>query len=248
MFRGPQARAPPARLAVWLKKQNRWYPLPPTKTNLPSYYMCWNASVSLQSFALGSLAILLGIQNQLDPTLLFFCATITLMQAIEAIAWSYPYETHPTINTITSRAAALLLWSQPLASIQTLRGTRFSEYRSPLSATYLLLTFLDLILHPTPPSAYRMRPNKGHLEWEWLPSSLLLYFAFLLLPLLLVPNPLLLLFVSLTLGLSLYANHTDNTWGSLWCWQVNGIAIAIVGWKLWTRRGCSAGQKPPSAA
>ena len=206
--------------------------------------MCWNVSVSLQSFALGSLAILIGIHNQLDPTLLFFCFTITLMQAIEAIAWSYPYETHPTTNTIASRAAALLLWSQPLASIQTLRGTRFSEYRSPLSASYLLLTFLDLFLYPTPPSAYRMRPNKGHLEWEWLPSSLLspspsllLYFAFLLLPLLLVPNPLLLLFVSLTLGLSLYANHTDNTWGSLWCWQVNGIAIAILGWRILTKRG-----------
>lgn len=206
--------------------------------------MCWNATVSLQSFALGSLAILLGIQSGLDPTLLFFCATITVMQAIEAIAWSYPYQTHPTINTVASRAAALLLWSQPLASIQTLRGTSYSEYRSPLSASYILLSLLDLFLYPTPPSAYRMRPTKGHLEWEWLPSSLLspspsllLYFAFLLLPLLLVPNPLLLFFVSLTLGLSLYAYHTDNTWGSLWCWQVNGIAIAILGWKLWTRRG-----------
>jgi len=213
--------------------------------------MCWNASVSLQSFALGSLAILVGIQNQLDPTLLFFCATITVMQAIEAIAWSYPYETHPTTNTVASRAAALLLWSQPLASIQTLRGTRFSEYRSPLSATYILLSLLDLFLHPTPPSAYRMRPNKGHLEWEWLPSSLLspapsssllpssllLYFFFLFFPLLLVPNPLLLLFVSLTLGLSLYAYGTNNTWGSLWCWQVHGIAIAIAGWKVWTGRG-----------
>lgn len=206
--------------------------------------MCWNATVSLQSFALGSLAILLGIQNQLDPTLLFFCATITLMQAIEAIAWSYPYETHPTTHTIASRAAALLLWSQPLASIQTLRGTPFTAYRSPLSASYILLTLLDVFLRPTPPSAYRMRPKKGHLEWEWLPSplspassSLLPYFFFLFLPLLLVPNPLLLFFVFTTLGLSLYAYHTDNTWGSLWCWQVNGIAIAIVGWKVWTRRG-----------
>jgi hypothetical protein len=86
-----------------------------------------------------------------------------------------------------------------------------------------------------------MRPNKGHLEWEWLPShlspSLLVYFLFLFTPLLLVPNLLLLLFVFSTLALSLYAYGTNNTWGSLWCWQVNGIAIAILGWKILEKRG-----------
>lgn len=198
--------------------------------------MCWNASVSLQSFALGALAILVGIQSGLDPTLLFFCATITVMQAIEAISWTFPYQTNPLTNELASRAAALLLWIQPLASIQTLRGTRFSEYRLPLSSGYTALSLLDLFLHPTPSSAYRMRPKKGHLEWEWIPShlspSLLVYFFFLLLPLLLVPNPLLLLVVFTTLALSLYAYGTDNTWGSLWCWLVNGIAITILGWRI----------------
>ena len=201
--------------------------------------MCWNATVSLQSFALGSLAILVGIQNHLDPTLLFFCATITLMQGIEAIGWSFPYQTNPLPNELASRAAALLLWIQPLASIQTLRGTPFATYRFPLSATYTALSLLDIFINPVPPSAYQMRPKKGHLQWEWIPDhlspSLLVYFAFLLLPLFLNPNPLFLLVVLTTLGISLYAYQADNTWGSLWCWLVNGIAIGVLGWRVWTK-------------
>ncbi len=203
--------------------------------------MCWNATISLQSFALGTLAILVGIHSQLDPTLLFFCTTITIMQAIEAIAWSFPYPTHPLVNSLASRAAALLLWIQPLASIQTLRGTLFATYRFPLSATYIALSLLDIFINPVPPSAYQMRPKKGHLEWVWIPDhlspSLLVYFAFLLLPLFLVPNPLLLLVVLTTLGISLYAYGTNNTWGSLWCWLVNGIAIGVLGWRVLEKRG-----------
>jgi len=203
--------------------------------------MCWNATVSLQSFALGAFAILVGIHQQLDPTLLFFCATITLMQGIEAIAWTFPYPTHPEFNSLASRAAALLLWIQPLASIQTLRDTPFATYRIPLSATYTALSLLSHLLRPVPPSAYRMRPKKGHLQWEWIPTtltpSLLVYFAFLLLPLFLVPNPLLLFVVLATLGVTLYAYQADNTWGSLWCWLVNGIAVTIVGWRVLERRG-----------
>jgi|LauGreDrversion4_2_1035121.scaffolds.fasta_scaffold90345_4 hypothetical protein len=195
--------------------------------------MCWNATVSLQSFLIGTLAIFVGIRGGLDPTLLFFCATITLMQGIEAVAWSYL--DHPVINELVSRAAAVLLWVQPLASIQTLRGSSFSSYHRPLSMGYVVLSLLELFWNPVPSSHYRMHPKKGHLEWKWIQSfspSLFIYFLFLLLPLFLVPNPLLLFFVFLTLGISLYAYGTDNTWGSLWCWQVNGIAIAILGWKI----------------
>jgi len=197
--------------------------------------MCWNATVSLQSFLIGMIAILVGINSGLNSTLLFFCFTITLMQGIEAIAWSY--QTNTWVNEIVSRAAALLLWIQPLASIQTLRGTSFSAYSRPLSISYIAMSLIDLMLNPIPSSSYRMLPKRGHLEWKWIGSlspSLLIYFFFLLMPLLLVPNPLLLLVIFTTLGISLYAYGTDNTWGSLWCWQVNGIAIAILGWKALT--------------
>ncbi len=195
--------------------------------------MCWNASVSLQSFIIGSLAIAVGAYERLDPTLLFFCATITLMQGIEAVAWSYL--AYPSINTLTSYAAAILLWIQPLASIQTLRGTSFSSYHRPLSVGYILISLMDLFFNPVSSSQYQMLPKNGHLEWKWIQPfrpSLFIYFFFLLLPLFLVPNPLLLFFVFVTLGISLYAYGRDNTWGSLWCWQVNGIAIIILLWKL----------------
>ena len=195
--------------------------------------MCWNATVSLQSFVLGTIAILVGSHSGLDPTLLFFCATITLMQGIEAIAWSY--QTNPFMNELVSRAAALLLWIQPFASIQTLRGSSFSSYRLPLSISYTVTSLLDFFLNPIPSSRYRMLPKKGHLEWKWIQPftpSLIIYFLFLLLPLFLVPSPFLLVFVFITLGISFYAYGTDNTWGSLWCWQVNGIAVMVIVWKI----------------
>jgi hypothetical protein len=195
--------------------------------------MCWNATVSLQSFVLGLIAILLGAANHLDRTFLFFCLTITLMQGIEAIAWSTLHL--PPWNTLVSQAAALLLWIQPIASLLTLAGTPFASYRAPLLLSYVLLSLLSHLLQP--PSTYRMTPKNGHLNWEWIqpatsPLPLLVYFLYLLLPLFLVPNPLLLAIVLTTLGLSGYAYGRDNTWGSLWCWQVNIMAIAMMGWRV----------------
>lgn len=191
--------------------------------------MCWNAEVSLQSFALGMAAILLGALSGLSLPVLFFCFTIVSMQFIEYIVWSN-YE-NQEINTQASVAAASLLWIQPIASILTLEN---SSTKLIFLFSYLLLTAVGSLVEEK--KEYSMkRAKNGHLSWNWLKNtsatfiSLSIYFFFLFVPLVLAGNSHLLLLAIITLGISLFTYWKDNTWGSMWCWIVNGIVLLVVG-------------------
>ncbi len=182
--------------------------------------MCWNAEVSLQSFLIGLSAIGIGIQRGVSLPVLLFSLTIVLMQLIEYVVWSYP-----TLNREASIVAAWLLWFQPIASILTLSSPQ------PLLLSYLGISALLAPMATAKEYSMTRAPN-GHLAWNWLtkePStylSLAVYFVFLLLPLV-MSRSFLLLGLSLgTLAVSLYTFWKDNTWGSMWCWMINWVAVA----------------------
>ena len=77
--------------------------------------MCWNAEVSIQSFAIGLLAIFFLIMTGTSAPTIFFYTTIVLMQLIEYIVWTYGSD--PEINFYASLGGAGLLMLQPIASI-----------------------------------------------------------------------------------------------------------------------------------
>lgn len=191
--------------------------------------MCWNAEVSLQSFLLGIFAISIGIIFKMSFSVLIFCLTIVLMQLIEYIVWTN-YE-NDEINQAASIAAAGLLWLQPIASIFTL-GT--SNLQVMFLIPYFLVSISIGFFFKRKEYAMKRAPN-GHLEWKWLtkePStyiSLAIYFLFLLVPLFMAGNIELLFLAITTLVLSLYSFWKDNTWGSMWCWIVNGLVLLVVG-------------------
>ncbi len=192
--------------------------------------MCWSAEVSLQSFLIGSTAIFVGYQNGLSLPTTIFCVTIVCMQLIEFFVWTYL--SNPTVNFVASLAAVGLLWLQPIASILTF------ETKHVLTAlqAYLGLSLLGFLWPQDKPfnQVYRMTEGEnGHLVWHWLQKdsrtllSLLVYFVFLLGPLVLRKEWLLLGLATSTLGVSLYSFYKDNTWGSMWCWIVNYIVVAV---------------------
>ena len=191
--------------------------------------MCWNAEVSLQSFLIGGFSIFFAYQKGLSLPITFFCMTIVGMQLVEYFVWSF-YD-NSTVNFQASVAAALLLFLQPIASSLTLP----SKWISPIITIYLLLGGL-LVLSDTTSirEKYKMtRGENGHLVWNWLEPdtktsiSLVVYFLFLFIPLLLT-NQLTLLVLSLTtLGFSLFSYYKDNTWGSMWCWIINYLVVGV---------------------
>jgi hypothetical protein len=187
--------------------------------------MCWNAEVSLQSFSIGLLTIILAYTKGLSFPTAFFCLTITFMQLVEYFVWS-GYN-----NFLASVAAVFLLWLQPVASILTLE-----TYLIPLLlGAYIGLTFLGYLLgYRIKKEHFRMykAPN-GHLAWDWLQPTfktsimLFVYFFFLLYPLILSESWILLSLSLSTLGLSLWTYFKYNTWGSMWCWIVNYGVVGV---------------------
>jgi len=204
--------------------------------------MCWSAEVSLKTFVFGLVAILFAGQYMSLP-LILFCVSIIFMQLIEYFMWTIGLQ-NKTANYYISLAAALLLWLQPIASISTL--VHKESIALVLLILYTVLTVLYKgiysIIDKTPSQQiYKMyEGTNGHLVWNWLQHDtqtaigLLLYFTFLLLPIILSKNWTLLGVIAITLGISLYTFYRHNTWGSMWCWIVNAIILFVCGKVIWT--------------
>jgi hypothetical protein len=155
------------------------------------------------------------------------------MQLIEYIVWTN--YTKKDINTKASLAAIALLFFQPIASILTLPSP---SQRNLFLAAYIIASFISVVI--SKPAEYTMtRAENGHLAWNWLDenagSSLVVYFVFLLIPLLLNKEFILLGISFITLFASLYTYHKENTWGSMWCWIVNGIVPIAIGSSILTK-------------
>ena len=195
--------------------------------------MCWNAEVSLKTFLIGLTGIGLGASLGISLPVLLFCLTIVFMQLIEYIVWTY-YDDED-VNFKASIAAAALLWIQPIASMllipsASLKFTMLSLY------TALSIAGAFIMKDTLTKERYSMkRAANGHLTWNFLSkeprmyASLAVYFFFLFVPILFTGNLDLLAIALATLGLSVYSYWRENTWGSMWCWIVNGIVLLLVG-------------------
>ena len=192
--------------------------------------MCWSAEVSLQSFMIGSLAIGIGALYGVKAPILLFAATITAMQLIEYIVWTY-YK-NQTVNNWASQAGSFVLFLQPIAAILTLKP---SPFRTQLLTLFISLGIVGrLFLYDS--SEYSMsRAEDGHLAWNWLKKepktylTLAVYMFFLFYPLLLSRSYEILGVGILTLGVSLHSFWNNNTWGSMWCWIVNLLVPVLIG-------------------
>ena len=198
--------------------------------------MCWNAEVSLTTFLIGVIGIGVGIQSGLSLPVAFFCLTIVLMQLIEYFVWTF--YSNPAVNYTASLAASGLLWLQPVASIFTLGET---TTRNGLLLAYVALSAIGKALED-PNIDYSMtRAPNGHLAWNWMKqtpftfAALGVYMVFLFTPIFLNRNVSLAALALLTLSLSLYSYWQSNTWGSMWCWIVNGIVLVAVGQAVHTK-------------
>ena len=189
--------------------------------------MCWNAEVSIQSFGIGLLGILLAFMTGTSMPTIIFYMTIVFMQLIEYIVWTYGSD--PEINFYASLGGAGLLMLQPIASILAT-----GSMKTTLLIAYLVLGVITHVIDQDGRSLrerYRMESgpsdNAPHLIWKWLDpvpwKSLLVYFIFLIGPLLITKQFDLTALVFLTLGFSIYS--FGKGWGSMWCWIVNGMVV-----------------------
>ena len=198
--------------------------------------MCWNASVSLNTYLLGVFASCLALFNGVIgvPAFLFMMSFVH-MQLVEYFVWSQTFS-----NRALSMAAFVLILVQPLVAVFEIERRR--DLVVPLACAYCAFVLALLtVVYPWNKVDFRMVPAaNGHLAWHWLkfPSwCLLAWMAVLFAPVLLNKK-----YVRLAIGIgvvaTIYVLYRDTyTWGSLWCWIANALSLYLI-YKVFRKELC----------
>ena len=181
--------------------------------------MCWSANGSLATWA--AAMSLAGATYGYDPKLWIFMILFTQVQLVEYFLWKNLDV--PRLNTLGSKAAALIILLEPVAAIYMIENV---ELRTKMLAGYAiyvtaLLTTQKLDFHTTV-------GGNGHLEWKWVPSYTLLvpWVVFFASPLLIAGYYKSFAVAMITLFMSIYFYRKYGTVSSMWCW------IAVSTWLL----------------
>ena len=183
--------------------------------------MCWNQSVSLNTFLFGLFAVSLALYNKvITPFGSLGAMSFISMQLVEYFAWRNLG--NKAVISLLSKIGLGLILVQPLL----FHASRVEPY---IPLIYIGLMVLYYAFHTTTFSMHKAA--NGHLSWTWLPTSPLfigLWLAFFLLPLLYVKEYFVFFGTLLTVLFSLYTYYKDNTWGSMWCWFANVYSVYLL--------------------
>jgi len=195
--------------------------------------MCWNQSVSLNTFLFSNFVLLLIIYNNsytkykipsLNNWLTYiFIESIILMQLIEFFIWRNIDNRY--YNRVFSGLACFLLFIQPIISIMIIHKKLL---RNILLLVYLLMSlpYLGYLFYSN--RIYSETSKSGHLLWKFVdnnPIFWMVWLFFFLFSFIYTENWRGFVFASITLIIS-WINYTnDNTIGSMWCWLINSMMI-----------------------
>ena len=189
--------------------------------------MCWNATVSLNTFLFSFFAVNFAYFNNIINIYecLFFYSFIS-MQLIEYFTWKDL--NNKNLNRLLSQLGFFLIFLQPILSILIPNNVKFNV-KATLITLYLAFFFLIFISIKNDFSMAKA-PN-GHLAWNWLKYPIyivLLWITFLLVILLYAKKYILLAIYAIIFLAIYYTYYKTNTWGSLWCWIANGLAVVLI--------------------
>lgn len=195
--------------------------------------MCWNEHISINTFLFSSFVLLLIVYNNTYTPYkitifnniwmyIFFISFIS-MQLIEYFIWRNIDNTF--YNNIFSTMAAILIFIQPIISLMLLPDI---SLRNNLLVMYLVF-FIPYFIHKFINNNIRSQiSNKGHLEWLFFDTNMLLFFGwlfFFLFSFFYTRSIGVLLFGIVLFCISWYNYYKDKTIGSMWCWIVNSSMI-----------------------
>ena len=189
--------------------------------------MCWNATVSLNTFLFSFFAVNFAYFNNIINIYecLFFYSFIS-MQLIEYFTWKDL--NNKNLNRLLSQLGFFLIFLQPILSILIPNNVKFNV-KATLITLYLAFFFLIFISIKNDFSMAKA-PN-GHLAWNWLKYPIyivLLWITFLLVILLYAKKYILFAIYAIIFLAIYYTYYKTNTWGSLWCWIANGLAVVLI--------------------
>jgi hypothetical protein len=189
--------------------------------------MCWNASVSLNTYIFGLFASLFSYYNGNSEILgIIFYQSVIIMQLIEYFIWSKTFS-----NRLLSQIGLSVILLQPIFNIIKIKT-------KPELIPYLLIAYLIFIIIvytsiiPLDSINFSTLPSKnGHLSWKWMNWNifiLAIWYLFLSSTWIIDKMYLTLIFVTIFLIISIILYKDTHTWGSMWCWICNIISIYFI--------------------
>ena len=189
--------------------------------------MCWNASVSLNTYIFGLFASSFAYYNGTTDLLGFLLfQSFIIMQLIEYFIWSKTFS-----NKILSQIALFAILCQTVLNILKIQKMpKLIPYL--LVAYFIFIIIVYTIITPLNTLEFSSVPSKnGHLAWKWFTWNIyiiVIWFAFLSVRWVIDEMYLILVFVSIALIISIILYKETQTWGSMWCWLANIISLYII--------------------
>lgn len=189
--------------------------------------MCWNAEVSLGTFLFGLVsAIFLYVSKFSDFKALALVCSFTSMQLIEFLTWTYI--DNERLNFAFSILGLLLIIVQ-IVLLNIFIPDDLIKQRCLLTLALFFIIFLATEVKNT---KWKMEKGEnGHLVWYWLDVPIVWIFIslfFYIFPVVFYKHSFGLIFLSITLFVSLYCYFQYKTWGSMWCWFSNFLWIFLL--------------------
>lgn len=190
--------------------------------------MCWNASVSLNTFVLGVFASLFSYFNDdIKILAVIFYLSVIIMQLIEYFVWS---KTFSISNRLLSQIALIVIFLQPILNIISIEKKQ--EFIPYLLVAYILFMLIYACTISVNSIDFSMVQSKnGHLSWKWVNTNLfilIIWFIFLSSRWIIDEMYLILILLTILLIISIILYKDTQTWGSLWCWACNFISFYLI--------------------
>lgn len=189
--------------------------------------MCWSASVSLNTYALGLFASSLSYFNG-DSNIrgFIFYNSIIIIQLIEFFIWSKTFS-----NRLLSQITLFVILCQPFLNI--LKIETQPELIPYLLIPYILfVVIVYTVVIPLNTVDFSSVPSKnGHLAWRWLDWNIyiiVIWYAFLSARWIIDNMYITIIVITIFLIASIILFHETKAWGSMWCWIVNVISFYLI--------------------
>lgn len=195
--------------------------------------MCWNASVSLNTFLFSSFILALIIYNNYSTQykiqelnniwVYLFLASFIFMQLIEFFIWKNINDKF--YNNIFSICGTLLLIIQPIISIMIVSNIKL---RNLLLKIYLLFSIPYSIYKFFNKNIHSVISKSGHLRWNFFdttPLIRIIWLFFFLFSFIYEKKYFGIIFGLIMLFINFINYKNDHTMWSMWCWSINSIMI-----------------------
>lgn len=189
--------------------------------------MCWNSKVSLNTFSFSLFGILFALFNNVIKIFdfLWYLSFIS-MQLLEYFTWENLND--KKMNRLLSKIGLFLIVIQiPLFILSCSKVE--NKIKLILIGLYIIFSLFCIYYFPIDFSMNKA-PN-GHLSWNWLNFPTIICFIWLsfMFGLYLYQKEYFKFSIYSIIILSIYYTYyKTHTWGSLWCWIANILALGLI--------------------